>query len=45
MHNVVGVIHRDIKPANLLISDDDQLKIGDYGVSHIMEDETDLISQ
>jgi [calcium/calmodulin-dependent protein kinase] kinase len=30
-----GVIHRDIKPDNLLVSDDDVLKIVDFGVSEM----------
>jgi serine/threonine-protein kinase len=30
-HN--NVIHRDIKPQNLLITDDDQLKIADFGMA------------
>lgn len=32
-----NVIHRDIKPDNLLITADDVLKIGDFGVSEIFE--------
>ncbi|KAG5937038.1 hypothetical protein E4U53_000096 [Claviceps sorghi] len=32
-----GVIHRDIKPDNLLLSDDDVLKIVDFGVSEMFD--------
>ncbi|KAK1773603.1 kinase-like domain-containing protein [Copromyces sp. CBS 386.78] len=32
-----GVIHRDIKPDNLLLTQDDVLKIVDFGVSEIFE--------
>ncbi|CAK88262.1 unnamed protein product (macronuclear) [Paramecium tetraurelia] len=38
LHECVNVIHRDIKPENLLVNINDQLKIADFGVSHIMED-------
>jgi eukaryotic-like serine/threonine-protein kinase len=30
-----GVIHRDIKPANILLSDQDDIKISDFGTAHI----------
>lgn len=36
LHNQ-GVVHRDIKPDNLLLTDDDVLKIVDFGVSEMFE--------
>lgn len=38
-----GVAHRDIKPQNLLLDSDFQLKITDFGLSKIIEKESDLI--
>ena len=43
-HEVAGIIHRDIKPENMLISQDDVLKISDFGVSTIMENGRDLVT-
>lgn len=33
-----GVSHRDLKPENLFLSADFQIKIGDFGLSHLTED-------
>ena len=37
-----GVVHRDIKPDNLLLTEDDMLKIVDFGVSEIFEKQSDM---
>lgn len=39
-----GIIHRDIKPDNLLLTHDDVLKIGDFGVSEIFSNEAKMLT-
>ena len=33
----IGVIHRDVKPANMIFSNDNILKLMDFGIAHILE--------
>jgi tRNA A-37 threonylcarbamoyl transferase component Bud32 len=38
----MGVIHRDLKPSNILIDDQNEPRIGDFGLAKIMDDDSEL---
>jgi serine/threonine protein kinase len=42
-HYTQNIIHGDIKPDNLLVTSTGSVKIGDFSVSQIFEDDDDLL--
>ena len=35
-----GVVHRDIKPTNILVTDQKDVKIGDFSIAHVISSDT-----
>jgi len=40
-----GVVHRDLKPDNCLLTEDDTLKVVDFGVSEMFQKDSDSVQK
>ncbi len=44
LHNKQRIIHRDIKPNNIFLTNKARIKIGDFGISRVFDDESTSIA-